>query len=395
MRLLGRMKAPLLVLGIALLLACDTRTAPYRIPTPVPGDPDGFSNALYQATGVRLAPGHRVELVNNGALFDRLADELAAARHSINIVLFIWRPTGPSQRLVEVITARAKAGVSCRVLVDALASRDFEDQVQPALTAAGCEVRWFRPLEKGPTAQRNHRKIVVIDGRVGLTGGFGIEEVWLGEGRAPGQWRESNVVVRGPAVSEMQQAFADNWQEAGGALLPATDFPRLPAGGPTRAGFVSSTASEHLTKADRLIQLIIASAQRRVWIANAYFVPSPGLTTLLLEQRARGIDVRVMAAGPQTDHPEVLREQRATYPKLLAGDVRVFEYQPSLLHSKTMLVDDHLGVVGSINLDRLSLDEMEEGALVLSDPKVAAQLAKDFEDDLAFCSEQLRPAPSD
>ena len=295
---------------------------------------------------MKLVPGHSIELVNNGVLFDRLAEELSKARHSINVVLFIWRPTGPSQRLVEVISARAKAGVTCRVLVDAVASRDFESEVAPALKAAGCEVRWFRPLARGVTQQRNHRKIVVIDGR-----------------------------------------------EAEGALLPVTDFPNPEVAGPTLAGFVTSTASPHLTRAERLIQLVIASAQHRLWIANAYFVPSPGITALLLEQRARGVDVRVMAAGSQTDHPEVLREQRATYASLLAGGVRVFEYQPSLLHSKTMLVDDHLGVVGSINLDRLSLDAMEEGSLVMSDPKVAAQLAGDFEDDLAFCLEQ-HGAPS-
>lgn len=234
---------------------------------------------------------------------------------------------------------------------------------------------------------------MVIDGRVGVTGGFGIEDVWLGEGRRPDQWRDSNVIVRGPAVNELQQAFAHNWQEAEGALLPVTDFPNPEVAGTTLAGFVTSTASPHLTRAERLIQLVIASAQHRLWIANAYFVPSPGITALLLEQRARGVDVRVMAAGSQTDHPEVLREQRATYASLLAGGVRVFEYQPSLLHSKTMLVDDHLGVVGSINLDRLSLDAMEEGSLVMSDPKVAAQLAGDFEDDLAFCLEQ-HGAPS-
>jgi cardiolipin synthase len=372
--------------------ACDTRTSAYRITLPVPADPDGFSNALYQSTQVKLTSGHHVELVNNGAIFDRLEAQLSHAKQSVNIVLFIWRPTGPSSRIVEAVSARAKAGVACRILVDGLASgREFEEEVKPGLVAAGCDVRIFRPLSKGVSDKRNHRKIVVIDGKVAITGGFGIEDVWLGNGRKPREWRESNVIVRGPAVNEMQQAFADNWQEADGPLLPATDFPTQEAKGPTRAGFVSSTASAHLTRAERLTQLLIAAATKRVWIANAYFVPSPGMISLLVDKREQGVDVRIMAPSQQTDHPEILGEQRATYPKLLKGGVRIWEYQPALLHSKTMLVDDHLSVVGSINLDRLSLAAMEEGALVMSDPRVVAELVKTWDDDITQCVETPRP----
>ena len=306
---------------------------------------------------------------------------------SINIVLFIWRPTGPSSRMVEAVTRRARAGVACRIMVDAVASADFEKEIKPTLVAAGCDVRAFRPISGGPTDKRNHRKIVVIDGTVGITGGFGVEDVWLGNGRKPREWRETNVIVRGPAVSEMQQAFADNWQEVDGPLLPKSDFPPQEPTGSTRAGFVSSTESAHVTKAERLSQLLIAAAAKRVWIANAYFVPSPGMIELLVEKRRQGVDVRIMTASDQTDHPEILREQRATYPKLLESGVRIWEYQPALLHAKTMLVDDHLSVVGSINLDRLSLAAMEEGALVMSDPRVVAEMVKDWNADLTQCVE--------
>lgn len=374
---------PLILLtSCACASGCDTRMSSYRITSPVPSDPDGFSNALYQSTAVTLMEGHQIELVNNGAIFDRLETEFSQAQQSINIVLFIWRPSLPSMRLVKVVTERAKAGVACRIIVDPLASTDFEEVIKPELVAAGCDVRAFRPLKKGPTDQRNHRKIVVVDGKVGFTGGFGIADDWVGDGAKKGEWRESNVRVEGPAVNQMQQAFADNWQEVDGPLLPPQDFPEEKTTGETRAGFVSSTASAHLTKAERLTQLIIASATKRVWIANAYFVPSPGLISLLLEKQLQGVDVRIMAAGEETDHPEVLREQRATYGKLLEAGVRIWEYAPSLLHSKTILVDDHLCVVGSINLDRLSLEAMEEGSLVMSDPKLVAELVKHWEGDI-------------
>ncbi len=335
---------PGILAAVVLCCACDSKVSSYRITSHVPSDPDAFSNALYQSTAAQLTAGHHVELVNNGAVFDRLEEELAKARVSINLVLFIWRPTEPSQRMVNAITARAKAGVTCRIIVDAIGSSEFEDAVKPALVAAGCDVRTFRPAKSGATGDRNHRKIVVIDGKVGFTGGFGIEKPWLGNGRKPDEWRESNAIVVGPAVNMMQQAFADNWQEVGGPLLPSTDFPVPDVTGPTRAAFVSSTESAHLTRAERLIQLVIASATRRVWIANAYFVPSPGVVELLLEKKRQGVDVRIMAPSDATDHKQVLREQRATYPKLLAGGVRIWEYQPSLLHSKTMLADDHLSI---------------------------------------------------
>jgi len=371
------------------LTACDSRMSPYRLVTPVPADPDGFSLALYQSVGVRLEPGHSIAFVNDGAIFDRLADELARAKQSINVVLFIWRPSLPSSRLVPIIAERARAGVACRILVDSAGSTDFEDAVGPELKKAGCEVRLARALEMGKLNHRNHRKIVVIDGTLGVTGGFGIDDEWLGGGRAKNEWRDSNAFVRGPAVNELQQAFAENWQEAGGALLPAADFPRLEASGPTRAGFVTSTPSPILTKADRVVQLLISAATKRVWITNPYFTPSPGLQDLLIEKRRQGVDVRVLVAGDETDFKQVLREQRASYPELLEGGVLIWEYQPTLIHTKTIVVDDQLAIIGSINLDRLSLTAMDEGALVMADPHVVEHLARDWEEDVKF-SRQIR-----
>lgn len=376
-----------LTLLAVLVTACDAHTSTWRLTSHVPSDPAGFSNALYQSAHVALKPGHRVELVNNGAVFDRLEQSFVKAQRSINIVLFIWRPGRLSERLVNALAASVKRGVTCRVLVDPIPSEDFEASVKPSLAGAGCEVRAFRPLKQGATIERNHRKIVVIDGEVGVTGGFGVDDSWLGDGKKPDEWREASVIVEGSAVNELQQAFADNWQEAGGALLPATDFPVARERGPTLAGFVSSTASDHLTRAERLMQLLIASATTRVWIANAYFVPSEGLITLLVEKRKQGVDVRVMAPGDQTDNPTVLAEQRATYKALRAGGVRLWEYQPSVLHSKTMLVDEHLSVVGSINLDWLSMAALEEGSLVMSDPRVVAELVTTWEADVALCVE--------
>ena len=375
----------MLALSAFLLVACETQSAAFRFSTDEPAEEDGFSNALFRATAVRLTPGHHVELIRNGALFDRLVTEVSRAKHSINLALFMWTPGAPSTRMVEAITARTKGGATCRVLVDAVASTAFDAEVRPALVQAGCDVRAFRPLTKDVSVNRNHRQVVVIDGQVGFTGGFGIADVWLGEGRKPAEWRESNVFVQGPAVGQLQQAFADDWKEVAGPILPRSEFPEAHARGPSRAAFVSSNGSNYLRTAEHFNQLLISSATKRVWIANADFVPSSGLVDLMLEKQHQGVDVRIMVPGDLTDHPEVLVDQRGTYERLLKGGVRIWEYQPAPFHAKTMVVDDQLSVVGSISLDRLSREAIEEGALVMSDKRVVSQLVKTWEEDQTQC----------
>ncbi len=372
---------------------------------PAPGAP-GFESALLQATGVELQPGHHVELVNNGALFDAMQALIRDAKKSVHIVVFIWRPGEPSNSILEVLAER-EAGVDCRVVVDPLGSTsDFEEAVQPALEGMGCEVQLFRPLTEVPQRERlarNHRKLVVVDGEVGLTGGFGIHTSWLGDGVThENTWRETNVLVRGPAVRQMQLAFAEDWQNSGGALLPPEAFPRPSSleepGREVRAAFSASSPGPGDTEAERLTQLLIASAKERVWIANAYFVPSEPILRLLERKRAEGVDVRVLAAGPIHDWKIILEAQRAAYPRLLEAGVRLWEFQPSMMHAKSMLVDDRLSVVGSTNMDPLSLNRLEEGSLLVDDADLAAQLEAMFLADLEHSKEVTpedleRPTP--
>lgn len=381
--------ARLVTVGLVLTLqaGCVEKLSGYRIVTTPPSDLAGFSTALYQATAVELQSGHEVELANNGPFFDALEAQLRKATQSINIVVFIWRPGDPSNRVIEAVTARAAHGVKCRVLVDELGSLEFDSKVRPRLEAAGCEVAIFRPVSQKPTLDRNHRKIFVIDGKVALTGGVGIFKVWLGDGRSKDHWRDTNVLVRGPAVRQLQQAFAENWLEQTGRLLPDADFAPLTQAGGMVAGFVSSTGHPTLTRAERLTQVTMAAAKRRLWLANAYFLPSPGMLDLLREKATSGVDVRVMTPSDTTDHPEILAMQRARYDDLLAAGVRIFEYQPTMFHSKTMLVDEALSVVGSINLDRLSQDWLEEGSLVVYDRGFAKQMEADWLADTAHCKE--------
>lgn len=358
----------------------------------MPDGPDGISQAFFQSTGIALEPGHRVELVKNGRIFDAIEEEVRAARSSIHILSYIWRPGEPSDRLIRALRER-QPGVSCRVLVDPLGSVNFE-AVAPQLEAVGCETRIFRPIQGAISSldlrrmlARMHRKLVVRDGEVGITGGFGIWRSWEGDARNADEWRDTNVRVWGPAVRQIQQAFAENWQEAGGDFLPPECFPPLAPAGEARAGFIGSTGEQFLSDGRRMTQVAMGAARRRLWIANSYFIPSDDLSDVLILKVKQGVDVRVLVPGRHHDVAPVQAGQRATYARLLAGGVRIWEYELSMMHSKTILVDDQLSVVGSTNMDPLSLNWVEEGSLVVEDPELAAELAQSFEQDLVHSRE--------
>ncbi len=362
-----------------------------RIRAPVGNGGESLSFALFQSLGVTLEPGHQLVLLENGKLWDEVVREISRAQHSIHIVSFIWRDGELSDRIVAALAERTRAGVACRVVVDPLGSVGFDTVMRRRLADVGCDARSFRNLEAGTRAmERNHRKIIVIDGRVGFTGGFCIYKNWLGNGMKPDEWRDTNVRIEGPALRQMQLAFSENWQESGGALLPRDVFPpaeSLRTDGAARAAFVMSSGTINLSDADRMFLLAIAAAKERLWISNAYFIPSTAIGDMLIEKVKQGVDVRVLSPGRVHDQPAVLAAQRSCYARLLEGGVRIYEYQPSMMHSKTMLVDDRLAIVGSHNMDPLSLKVLEEGSLLIEDAALVAQMSRSFNRDVEYSLE--------
>jgi cardiolipin synthase len=355
-------------------------------PVPPPSDRDAFAAALFQTTDARLVGGHRWRLEDSGKVFDGIVDAIGRAEHSINFESYIWHSGEPSNQILAALQKRTR-GVACRVVVDPLGSPDFDKNVRPQLEAMGCESRIFRPVGKHPVAERDHRKIVVIDGRVGFVGGFGVRKEWVkASGSRDPEWRDINLRIEGPVVNELQRAFAQNWQEAGGALLPAADFPSLSGDGEARAAFVGSTYS-YVTDARRLVLLAVAAAKKRLWIWNAYFVPDDVLRDLLVRKRREGVDVRLLVPGDKNDVTASKIGQRNSYGPLLAAGIRIFEYQPSMMHAKVMILDDRVSLVGSINLDALSLQRLEEDSLVVDDPALVEALERDWERDVAHCRE--------
>jgi cardiolipin synthase len=375
-----------LALAICLLAGCDFRgirpefalTGAMPLTSDVKGE---FTSALFQTTGARMLAGHRWVLVENGSVFAAIMSDIGQAQRSINFSEYIWEPGEASDRMVQALAARP-ANVQCRVLVDALGSPAFAKQVAPRLREIGCEARVFRPLLVRNLLERNHRKLVVIDGRIAYLGGFGVRDEWRSKrrrffGRAhrrfANEWRDDNIRLSGPVVNDVQRAFAQNWQEAGGALLPQEDLPIIAPQGDARVAFVSSSAG-YVTDSERLVHLLIGAARRRVYIANAYFVPDESLLRLLMEKARQGVEVRVIAPGVKNDLPLVEIGQRQMYKELLGAGVHVYEYQPAMMHSKTMLIDDRLAMIGSLNLNLLSMSRLEEAVFVIDDPKLVQAL---------------------
>ncbi len=286
-----------------------------------------------------------------------------------------------------------------------MGSPGFEKKVAPRLRAIGCEARLFRPLTLRNLLERNHRKLVVVDGRIAYLGGFGVRDDWRSKRRSlPGhapprladEWRDDNIRMQGPAVRDVQRAFAQNWQEAGGELLPAAELPIIEPDGEARVAFISSTAG-YVTDGERLVHLLVAAAQKRIHIANAYFVPDESLLQRLIGKARSGVAVWVIAPGGKNDLPLVQIGQRHLYRELLGAGIKVFEYQPVMMHAKTMLIDDRLTMIGSLNLNLMSLSRLEEGVFVIDDPKLVKTFDESWKSDLAESQEitaQNDPQPS-
>src|SRR5207237_156443 len=209
-------KSPPVVLVASLSLGCfgvgRKPIGEVRLPAEAPDRGAAFSNALYQTVGVRLVPGNEVLWINNGKVFDAAIDEIGKAKKSIHIVSFIWSDSDTARRLTGAIAERARKGVACRIIVDAVGSLSFGERETAPLENAGCSVQKFRPVPGQDDLARNHRKIIVVDGRVGITGGFGVDDKWRGRGKYEEQWRDSKVMGGGPDVAAMRPAVADAWQ---------------------------------------------------------------------------------------------------------------------------------------------------------------------------------------
>ena len=393
----------LLVGGLALMGILDgVRDTPVKTVRAV-GDPQPpavtdplFLETVELFTRTSLQPGHRIEVLANGdETYAGLWDDLRGARHSITLQQYYLQPGRMADTLQEILAARARDGVSVYFLVDAFGST-LPDEYFEVLRRAGVTTAALRPLRITSLHKfyhRSHVRIVVVDGRVGYTGGFGIDDKWYGDGRQKNQWRDTNVRFTGPAVRQLQATFAACWVEATGDLLTgrllfpdAGDSPPASEEG-VLAGVLHASPSIGSTDAERFLALSIAGARRTLYITNSYFVPDRDFRRLIGDAARRGVDTRVLTTGEETDIRSTLLAGRARYEELLSAGVRIYEYTPSMLHAKTIVVDGTWFCVGSMNADNRSLSFNDEVNLLALDSTLGASLDRLFFDDLGYSKE--------
>ena len=275
------------------------------------------------------------------------------------------------------------------MLYDAFGGQGIPAAHHTALLDAGVQLVPFRPLRLSTlhlVQNRSHVRGVVLDGRIGWTGGFGMDDKWLGDGTSNGAWRDTNVRFEGPAVRQLEAAFAAAWVEATGHLLSGRAAPTRYEDG-VAAGLLYTSPSMGSTAAERLFALSIAGAQKTLYITNAYFAPDKNFIELLTAAAGRGVDVRILTAGARTDVRVVRFEGRAWYEILLAAGVRIYEWQPSTLHAKTFVVDGVWVTIGSINFDNRSLALNDEATLMILDQQTGQQMGAIFFENLRHADE--------
>lgn len=358
---------------------------------PAVGTP-AFARTLGHYTDVMLRTGHDVDILLDGdGTFPVLWRDLRAARRSITFQPYYAEPGALADSLLVLLRERARAGVSVRFLYDAFGSGPLEDGWLDSLRAAGVGVAEFRPVRwytLHKAADRSHSRAVVIDGRIGYSGGFGIADQWLGDGVRRG-WRETNVRFTGPAVGALQGAFASAWAEATGELIVGDLwFPEASdSAGGVVAALMDAVPSLGVSPASWLLALSFEGARRTLYITNSYFVPDATMRDQLLRAARRGVDVRLLLPSDRTDVPITRRAARAGYERLLRGGVRIWEYQPQMVHAKTFVADGVFAQIGSLNLDAHSLSFNTESALLVQDTLIAARLDSIFLDDIARSTE--------
>ena len=354
------------------------------------GSPTFLPSAL---PGPTMTPGNKLDLLVNGdAIFPAMLAAISSAKKTVDFEAYIFWSGEVGARFRDAFAERARHGVAVRVLLDAAGStgRRFGATDVDALRAAGCHVEFFHPLKPWMIwvlNHRNHRRVLVVDGTVGFTGGVGFANEWQGNADSREHWRDTQVRVEGPAVRGLQRAFQENWSEATGEPLVGDEFfPFLAPAGATSVAVVPSSPLAAMSGAERVYSISLAAAAKEIWIANSYFLPDDETVGLLVAAVKRGVDVRVMVpSDEQNDVPATKAAGRSSFGPLLLGGVKMFEYQPTMFHVKSMVVDGIFSTVGSANLDERSFHLNEEINLFVYDAAFATLMKAQYEEDLKRC----------
>lgn len=380
------------LLLLILFSACGKVPSISKIPQIALGE-ESFFPTIEAHTDAPIIYGNGVEILLNGdETFPVMLRDIKTAKRTITFAQYLYE-TGPiAYELAQAFAERCRSGVEANILLDSHGT-NTSAEIPELMRQAGCRVEYFRRVETPQVIfpwkllkynYRNHRRILVIDGRIGFTGGYGISAAWTGNGRIPNHWRETNARIEGPLVKYLQAAFAESWLEATGALLGDDPyFPRLEPRGKVSAQIVKSSPAGGSFQNYLLFLISIASARKSILITNSYFIPDDQMIDALLRAAARGVHIVVLVPG-KIDHKITYRASRSNYGRMLLGGIEIYEYMASLMHAKTMVVDGVWATIGSTNFDNRSFALNEELNLTVYNRNLAQHLEELFHEDLKY-----------
>ena len=380
-----------LFLTLMLLLGCAGPTPVTKIDPMIVGEATFFPT-IAAHTDAPILGGNKIDVLLNGEqTFPAMLKAIRGARKSITYAQYLYQDGAIAYELAEAFAERCRAGLTVKLLLDSHGGGKIPKDIPQLLTDAGCQLEWFRrvrlfqfitPWELLNYNYRNHRRILVIDGTLGFTGGHGVAEEWTGDGRTDGKWRDTDVRVEGPIVQQLQAAFVESWRDTTGHVLGGDlYFPALKPVGKVNAQVVKSSPLGGTYESYMLLLLSITSARKSIHLSNPYFLPDERMQEGLLDAVKRGVSVVVLTPG-KIDHKLVYWASRRGFEPLLLGGIQIYEYQVALMHAKTMVVDGVWAHVGTTNLDNRSFALNEEINLIAYDRAVAGELEKAFADDL-------------
>jgi len=375
-----------IVVFLLLLIWSSRRTLGSNLRLAFAASIDELLPSIAELTGGEVQEGNGVRVLQNGdAFFGALLEDIGRATISVHFETYVWWQGEITHRVAEALAAKAREGVSVRLILDAHGSLSMEPEVARTLEEGGCGVCYFhrfRLRDLGKLNSRDHRKLAVIDGRTAYLMGHGVAEQWTGNARDESEWRDTAVRLEGPIVRDVQSLFLRNWLTVNDELvISPDDFPQLEPAGEVKAHVAGSAPAGRFSEVELLYKVAIAAARESILIQNPYFVPHESVIDLLADAAGRGVDVRVMLPR-KTDSRLVRHASHAFYDDLLRGGVRLFEYQKTFAHQKVMVVDGVWSHIGSTNFDHRSLQINFEVAVGMLDRSVAEELEAAFEEDL-------------
>lgn len=349
-----------------------------------------WRSTLEGVLGIPFSAGNRVDVLRNGdQIFPAMLEAIDQAQQRIDFLTFVYWTGSIAQRFAHALADKARTGVQVNVLLDSIGANKMADELLTLMRDAGVDVQWFRPMVTWKIWQsdnRTHRKILVIDGKLGFTGGVGIAEEWEGDARNPTEWRDTHFRIQGPAVHGLQGAFFGNWAETGRPVhAPGDTIPCLQPQGDAWVQIIHTTASIGWSDIATLQRLLIIQARHHIRIATAYFVPDEDTLDVLCKAAKRGVSVEIMMPGPYTDERISQLAGEDIFKPLLEAGVRLWSYQKTMLHAKIITVDNLLACIGSANFNQRSMRKDDEIALVILNKDITTTLDRHYSDDLRSC----------